>query len=158
MQAERERHREAEARYRAKMRADPEWQARRREACRAARQRNPEKAASWGKTRTEFWRANKPWHIALRSARRRAKIKGMAFDLTPEWAEAEAAKGSALSGLPFSGEAGPRAPSIDRIDSDRGYTMDNCRFVLVAENLFRNEWSDEEIVAIARAMVAKADA
>lgn len=37
----------------------------------------------------------------------------------------------------------PYAPSIDRIDSNMGYTKDNCRIVCVAINLALNEWGEE---------------
>jgi hypothetical protein len=37
----------------------------------------------------------------------------------------------------------PYAPSLDRIDSARGYEIDNIRWVCVAVNFMMNQWGDE---------------
>jgi hypothetical protein len=39
----------------------------------------------------------------------------------------------------------PFAPSIDRIDSMKGYTRDNCRLVCVAVNYAMNSWGETVI-------------
>lgn len=46
----------------------------------------------------------------------------------------------------------PYTPSIDRIDSSKGYTLNNCRLVCVATNLAMNEWGEEVLVVLARSM------
>jgi hypothetical protein len=96
--------------------------------------------------------------FSYRAARRRAKKYGLDFSLTLEWCKAQWDKGvSPLSGLPFGNEKGsPYYPSIDRIDSSLGYSEENCRMILVAENLFKNEWDDAAIIEIARGIAAKA--
>lgn len=54
-----------------------------------------------------------------------------------------------LSGIPFiygtieGKRNNPYKPSIDRISSCFGYTVDNCRLVLLGVNLARNEFGDE---------------
>ena len=64
-----------------------------------------------------------------------------------------------LTGLPFDFKPpkgkvrNPYAPSIDRINSDKGYTKDNIRVVLWAVNAALSECSDEEMLLILRAMV-----
>ena len=149
----RERHREYEARYRANLRLDPERSAKKAANAREWRRANPEKRKQYDKARTASYLARKAWLIAFRAASRRARRFGLEFHLTHEWAAEKYERGSPLSGLPFG--VGPFAPSIDRIDSDGGYTIDNSRMVLRAENLFKNEWSDDVVVTIATA-IAKA--
>jgi hypothetical protein len=36
----------------------------------------------------------------------------------------------------------PFAPSIDRIDNEKGYTADNCRVVCLAANIAMNTWGE----------------
>lgn len=50
----------------------------------------------------------------------------------------------------------PWKPSLDRIDSSRGYFKGNVRFVAVIANLARHRFSDEELVTFCRAVVAMA--
>lgn len=53
----------------------------------------------------------------------------------------------AVTGVLFSTEKisgrAPFAPSIDRVDSAKGYTPDNCRVVCVAANYAMNIWGDD---------------
>ena len=68
----------------------------------------------------------------------------------------------AATGLPLSLErdgstrANPWAPSIDRIDCSKGYVPGNVRIVCCAFNLMRNEWSDDVVLALVKAVVARA--
>lgn len=63
-----------------------------------------------------------------------------------------------VTGLAFNNEVvkafsrRPYAPSIDRIDSSKGYAPANCRLVCVVTNLAMNEWGDKVITAMAKAM------
>ncbi len=47
------------------------------------------------------------------------------------------------------------SPSIDRIDSSKGYTPDNCQFVLWAINVFKGDGTLEEMYEIATALINK---
>lgn len=49
----------------------------------------------------------------------------------------------------------PWAPSIDRIDSEKGYTLENCRIVCGAANLAMNMWGEEVLLTMAKAMARK---
>jgi hypothetical protein len=52
----------------------------------------------------------------------------------------------ASTGVALSQENGPFYPSLDRINNDIGYELDNVRYVARAFNLARNESSDEEVL------------
>ena len=47
----------------------------------------------------------------------------------------------------------PYAPSLDRIDSHKGYSKENCRVVLAAVNTAINEYGDKVMLPILKAMV-----
>ncbi len=101
---------------------------------------------------------------ALSRARQRARRDDMEFDLTTEdlnilW---EACEGRcAVSGLPFSLDTfadalvkHPFAPSIDRIDSSKGYTLKNTRLVCTAANFAMNQWGAEVLRRVSKGVVA----
>lgn len=66
-----------------------------------------------------------------------------------------------LTGLPFketqfgTGRARkPHAPSLDRINPEEPYTLENCRLVLQAVNFALNAWGDQVFVDVTEAAVA----
>ena len=112
---------------------------------------NPEKWAQQQKRRIE----RKPWLRALTKARARCKESGLENTLTNAWAEARYTGACELTGLKFviNGKTNPYSISLDRIDSSRGYTPDNCRFILWALNRFKGEDSDSDMAIIAKAFL-----
>jgi len=65
----------------------------------------------------------------LEFARRRAKKRDMPIDLDKDWICAKLETGACeLSGIAFSW-SGAFVPSIDRVDSSKGYLRSNCRVV-----------------------------
>lgn len=93
-----------------------------------------------------------------RTAKNRAAWRKVPFELTKEQFEELiiAAGGKcAVSGIPFdfdpprNGFRRPFAPSLDRINSDLGYTKDNCRLVCVAVNYAMADWGDGVFLRIA---------
>ena len=56
------------------------------------------------------------------------------------------------------GKLMPTSISLDRLDGSRGYELDNIRLVCYQVNTFRGRWSDEQMLAMARAIVANMDA
>lgn len=102
-------------------------------------------------------RKKRPWEWPLTNARNRSQKKSFAFDLTREWCEQNWTGACSLSGLPFQFGTQthfPFSPSIDRIDSSKGYTQNNCRFVLFAVNSFKGTGTDDQMIEIARAIVS----
>lgn len=65
-----------------------------------------------------------------------------------------------LTGIAFDwtrrrkGARRPFAPSLDRIDSSRGYERDNVRLVCVIVNLAMNEWGFDALLRLAQHLVA----
>ena len=106
-----------------------------------------------------LYRERFPWQKLLHCAATRAKKKGIEFTLTPEWASISYTGFCAISGLQFNTTPGtrrgprPYSPSIDRIDISRGYTPDNCRFILCSLNAFKGELNDSQMLEIAQALL-----
>lgn len=105
------------------------------------------------------WRNAYPWRCLVQYAAVRARDKNLPFDLTDEWAQACWTGRCELSGIPFAlkGRHSIRAlwPSIDRKDPALGYTQTNCRFVLMALNVWKSDRSDEILFAIAQGIVER---
>ena len=106
---------------------------------------------------------NKGPHL-LADARRRAKKRRLAFTITVDDIAdlLKAANGVCeLTGPPFNLSKNdgyfrrPFAPSLDRIDSSKGYTPGNVRVVLYAANAAMNEWGFDVLLQMARGIVRK---
>ncbi len=82
----------------------------------------------------------------------------MPFSLNREWAQKTWTGKCAITGIQFIvGEVGKKvrsaySPSLDRIDSSKGYTQENSRFILWSINAFRGPWDDETMYVIAKAI------
>lgn len=90
----------------------------------------------------------------LSSARKRAKAKGLCFTITLEWVLAkisEQGNRCVKTGIEFDYakdaqyKKHPYAPSLDRINNDQGYTIENTRVVCVMYNYCRNVARDEDV-------------
>ena len=83
------------------------------------------------------------------SAKQRAKNNSLDYDLSTEWGILKYTGRCELTGIPFyisdNGVMNPFSPSLDKIDPKKGYTKDNCRFILVAINSFKNNMLDVEM-------------
>ncbi len=97
-------------------------------------------------------------------AKSRAYTRDMEFDLTLEWLidlyNYQVGR-CAVSGLRLdvakrernvNGWKRPFSPSLDRIDSSRGYLQDNCRIVCSAVNNAMGSWGEGVLHLIARAL------
>jgi hypothetical protein len=87
----------------------------------------------------------------LSTIKSRAKKKGLDFNLTPEWVDqafVEAKKKYPKLTLRQRGESGFWTGDIDRIDSSKGYTIDNCRILPHSLNVAKWSWSQKELMEL----------
>jgi hypothetical protein len=104
-------------------------------------------------------RAQRAWLLPVWWAKARAKKANLPFSLTEEWAINRWTGHCEMTGLKFEiAQKGHKrsiwSPSIDRIAPTKGYTQDNCRFVLFGINSFKHAGTDEDIYRIAEALMA----
>lgn len=98
-----------------------------------------------------YYSVNGKINSMYNTSKRRAKKKNMPFDLTKEWIIQQLETQNhlcALTQLPFlfeetENQLNPYAPSLDRIDPNKGYTQDNVRIVCSIINLSLNEFGEE---------------
>lgn len=98
-------------------------------------------------------------------ARKGAERRGLSFDLTRAQFDelVRQAQGCCtVTGIPFVFEKHPTAkrrpfaPSLDRIDNAKGYTIGNVRLVCLLLNLAMNQWGIEPLRRVAECLVAGA--
>lgn len=102
---------------------------------------------------------SRPAERAFTHARDRAKQRGIAFELSrPDIYERVRRGRCELTGILFLDAIGTvkdrafYAPSIDRIDSTKGYTLDNVRIVLSGLNIMMNTWGADKIHELSDAL------
>jgi hypothetical protein len=57
--------------------------------------------------------------------------------------------------IPTGSKTAPFSMSLDRIDSSKGYVLENCRVVCLAVNLGMREWGENVMVRIGKAMMLR---
>lgn len=145
---------------RARYLADPEKRALANERAKAryhAEKQDPVRAARRREdSRRRYWK-NQRWRI-VQEARLRAEKRDLAFNLTREWVESSWTGRCAITGKKFTvgGKRGVFSVSLDRKDNARGYTQDNCRWVLWAVNLLKHTGTDAEMFEIAKLIARSA--
>ena len=104
------------------------------------------------KDKTDWYRRN-PVKILLRRARKNAEKKGRSFCITEEYLSTLLepmvcqVTGVKLRWDPDISKD-PLCPSLDRIDSNKGYTPENTRIVSWIYNLGRNSYTDDEFMEL----------
>lgn len=122
-------------------------------------QANKERINANSRSYRQRAKAERPWLVALKSTKLRARERGLHFSLSDEWARSVWTGACAMTGIEFvvdmSGATGPKplSATIDRINANAGYTPDNCRFVLSCVNNFRGTLGDAEMLRVAAAIV-----
>lgn len=151
------------------------WRARNPEAQKAIERRNRTRNAEKIREQAKQWREQNrehlqersllfhqktreltPWKHILRSRFRDALRRNIPFALTPEWAAARWTGRCEITNIPFDlsrNVVGFYSPSIDKIDANKGYMPDNCRFVLFSVNAFKNSGTDHDMLLAAEAIV-----
>lgn len=94
------------------------------------------------------------------AAKTRATKANINFELSPEWVQNKLEIGVCeVTGLPFSWKSGnkvnPWGPSIDKIDPNKGYTLNNSRLVVWIYNTAKNCFTDSDVSLLANALVQK---
>jgi hypothetical protein len=96
----------------------------------------------------------------LSSAKNRAKLKSLDCQITKEWIVEKLNIGFCeVTGLPISLETygrsdrNPNSPSIDRVDCNLGYTLENSRLVLLSVNDALNQYGLEHFLKVAQAVI-----
>lgn len=129
---------------------DKQWRRRNKDARRDTEHRYYEKRES---------RSQK----LVKAALRRSRLANVPFDLTTDWCLRKIAAGRCeVTGIEFdlvfrNNSRSPWAPSIDRIEPSRGYVQDNCRVVVWAFNAAKQEWTDAEVLQLAKSIVGSAN-
>ena len=90
----------------------------------------------------------------LKRVRKRALEKQIPFDLTKDWYLEKLSLGVCEeTGItfdlgPYNPSKGvpPHRPTIDRVDSSKGYTIDNCKLVVMIYNQAKNDKTKEELL------------
>jgi len=110
-------------------------------------------------TALKKWRLTKPWGQPISAARSRCKKSGEACDIDAAWGEKIWTGKCALTGIEFeyitdAGGPSPLACSLDKIDPEKGYTKENCRFILFCLNAFKGRHlTDDALREIARRLL-----
>lgn len=122
--------------------------------CQAMHGKNGDKKAEYirnGRRRYIEEKSLKPWKRAIINARTRAKKSGIPFDLTNEWAIRRWTGKCEFSGITFdtsfTGQKGcrPFSVSIDQKEPSKGYTQENCWFILFAYNAAKGSGSLDDL-------------
>jgi hypothetical protein len=102
----------------------------------------------------------RPWRYIFKSRQMDAKKRGLPFSLTDAWCATRWTGCCELTGLAFVKNPSGKGPhpfscTIDKINPGLGYIPENSRFILHAVNCMKGSGSDEDVYAIAKALIAK---
>lgn len=102
---------------------------------------------------------------SLRHAKARAARKGLPFTVDIDWVVGQLKAQDyrcKVTGIPFHAshpfemrKENPWTPSLDRIDSNLGYTPENVRLVCKIFNLAKNAYSDEDVIIMSKRLIAQ---
>lgn len=138
-------------------RNDPARVARGREYSRNYRSQNEAKVRAYKLARRQSIEGRA--RTLYDAAKARARRNKLEFSLTVSWVEQQLKTACPLTGWDFdfssstSSRVNPRAPSLDRLDYRRGYTIDNTRAICIHANIARNAFTDAQLLCLSEAIV-----
>ncbi len=96
----------------------------------------------------------------FKAAQRRSLQRNYEFSIDLNWINQQLRNGKCeLTGIDFifetrqNGHRNPYSPSLDRKDSSKGYTPENCRIILWALNMGFADWGREVYLDVARKLI-----
>lgn len=92
-------------------------------------------------------------HDVFHNAKKRSKDYGIEFSITKEWLVKNAPSQCPLLGVNLkynTKKSEPNTASIDRKDSTKGYTSDNCKIISFKANRIKNNATLSEIQLLAQ--------
>lgn len=125
---------------------------------RTRRRKNKAHVLQMGRKQTREWRKKNP----AKEIWSRIRNKCPDTDITVEWIQEKLEKGKCeITGIEFSFDdnrsyrtcTDPWRPSIDKIDPGGGYTVDNCRLVIMMYNRAKGINTDEDVVKMVKALM-----
>ena len=110
------------------------------------------------KQRKQFEKGNPKHFITqrlFRNTKCRANRKNITFSLDKKWLEMALTNDRCnKTGLEFIYKSNsPYTPSIDRIDSSKGYTKNNCQLVCTMYNFAKNKYTYEDVLKMSKALI-----
>ncbi len=128
-----------------------EWKKKNPENVRLSRQKNRGKSREYMKE----WRKENRQYLCVHGAKKRCRKTDMPFDLDRDWTDQNYTGYCALTGISFKndGNRSPYSVSLDRIDNQKGYLKNNCRFVLFGINTFKGSGTDNDMYLIANQLL-----
>lgn len=96
----------------------------------------------------------KKWRNTIHGAKKRAKEKGLEFNLFDDIEKLKPPKYCPVLGIKLNilSDNINESPSLDRLDNTKGYTVDNVRIISTRANLLKKDATLEEMKAIVKYM------
>lgn len=139
--------------YYHRMKSDPEYMSKRKKHAEKYKKKNKERLLENGRKANKARRDKNPEVYMVYEARKRAKVKGIQCTITPQ--DIFIPKTCPVLGIPLEAGTGKRyagSPSLDRVDNNKGYTLDNIKVISHRANALKNDATIEELKAIVKYM------
>ncbi len=100
-----------------------------------------------------------PTSAVLKQRKCYSNKKGLPFELDADWYNEQYTKGCAVTKIPFTkqGVITPWSAHIDKIIPELGYTKENCRLVCACFNKAKSNWTDKDVIKMAKELIRTSD-